>query len=567
MASQRPVLHNAWAANRHFTARCDFCDKKNTVLQTCEALACHIHICQTCLKGDVLVNDKVHNIGSKDVGRFDWRRKPRDDNGGGGGQGSSDASSTVLHTRATAYTDAIASAPPQEKKKKPKIIPEGMQHKFRVDALGEPEPASPTNTIPTMSQLRPNTISPKRFEFSFGASGHGGLPILPAPGPPYSAAPSMHGRRALPKGRSGLGSPSGERPQRTQQACEPQAQQAPEERPKKSTQHKTSPKHVKKTDNKRRKTEEEDLEYMSRQRQELKRQRVNDVAEKKEKVTVPKVRLVVKKGRPMTPEQQQQKQKPPKLDDPVTKTDESKEVLEAANILMAISRGGYATNLSATPKGAQPPAPPKTPKGNENSSFLPVSTMPSHSTFSAASSLIVSNQTPASSAPSGPKAPKSKFNEQLASNQASASATSTTSGPEALPKPKPPTTIQPLQRLTRVIQEVPWNPLHHRLPITQHQWNEIELNAPFGKGFGLLTTRAQALHKTWAHITDMVLHQFGVEEDEELTETEQFRLAWLRMVVCVPDMSAENRLNRTIALAVVGEVEMLLGEALAKWNV
>lgn len=63
-------------------------------------------------------------------------------------------------------------------------------------------------------------------------------------------------------------------------------------------------------------------------------------------------------------------------------------------------------------------------------------------------------------------------------------------------------------------------------------------------------------------------HQFGLDDDEELfsAKADQFKLAWERMMACMPDMSDENRLNRTIAIAVMAEVEMLLKEALAAWK-
>lgn len=95
------------------------------------------------------------------------------------------------------------------------------------------------------------------------------------------------------------------------------------------------------------------------------------------------------------------------------------------------------------------------------------------------------------------------------------------------------------------------------------QWNERNDDQQLE-----LSARAQALRNVWERITIMVLNQFGLDDDEELfaAQSDQFRVAWERMMDCMPDMSDENRLNRSIAIAVVVEAEILLKEALAVWE-
>lgn len=125
-------------------------------------------------------------------------------------------------------------------------------------------------------------------------------------------------------------------------------------------------------------------------------------------------------------------------------------------------------------------------------------------------------------------------------------------------------------RPTTPDQDVPWNPLHDRFPITKAQWNE---RAAGGGGGGPegglpeggLSGRALALRQQWARIMTVSRRQFGFEEDEDECDTEEdeFRRCWERMVACLPDMCVENRTNRVIALAVVTDVEAVLKRASA----
>lgn len=99
------------------------------------------------------------------------------------------------------------------------------------------------------------------------------------------------------------------------------------------------------------------------------------------------------------------------------------------------------------------------------------------------------------------------------------------------------------------------------VPLTSLKWNEREKRGPG------LTARALNLRKAWKTIMDHVIHQFGIEEDEEIPLiVDQLNLAWHRMQSCILDMSAENQLNRAIGVAVRVEVERLLQEALSKWS-
>lgn len=142
-----------------------------------------------------------------------------------------------------------------------------------------------------------------------------------------------------------------------------------------------------------------------------------------------------------------------------------------------------------------------------------------------------------------------------------------TPGPETTPQPKP---KSKKKRKQVVIQsptpdeDIPWNPLQERIPITKAQWNERGNHDEQVE----LSTRALALRDTWKRITTMTLHQFGLDDDEELytARSDQFRVAWERMMDCMPDQRVENRLNRGIAIAVVAEANVLLMEALAAWK-
>lgn len=111
-------------------------------------------------------------------------------------------------------------------------------------------------------------------------------------------------------------------------------------------------------------------------------------------------------------------------------------------------------------------------------------------------------------------------------------------------------------------EDAPWNPVKERFPITRAQWNERN------KRGGGLSARAQTLRDVWDHITTTVLRQFGIDDDEELfsTKVDQFKLAWQRMMACMPDESPENRLNRAIAIAVSVEIQTSLEKALAPWK-
>lgn len=66
---------NSWVANCHFTSCCNFCNAKNTVLQHCETSGCHFNICQPCMASGVLAQDKKHEVGSNEVGHFEWQPK------------------------------------------------------------------------------------------------------------------------------------------------------------------------------------------------------------------------------------------------------------------------------------------------------------------------------------------------------------------------------------------------------------------------------------------------------------------------------------------------------------
>lgn len=112
---------------------------------------------------------------------------------------------------------------------------------------------------------------------------------------------------------------------------------------------------------------------------------------------------------------------------------------------------------------------------------------------------------------------------------------------------------------------MPWNPLHDRVPITKAQWNE---RAAGGGPEDGLSGRARVLRHQWARTMALLRLQFGFEEDEDECDTEEdeFRRCWERMMACVPDMRVENRRNRTIAMAVAANVEMVLKRTMAAWE-
>lgn len=324
MAPQLP--HNKWVANRHFTSRCDFCDKKNTVLQHCNAQGCQINICEPCMRSDVLAKDKKHKIGADQADGFEWQRKilPREDG---------------------------PTAQPRAAEKKGK----GSK---QAEAKNSEPPHVPY-THPGPHFPAPEAYGPGPLYSTMGAQILPGLPSLPMAFPHGSmyfgqAFPTLGNFQPLyayassANGGPGLNPPA--------QHVQPPPHMEPEVR------HKTSPKHVKKGSKHR--VEESSAEKV------VKRKRPSDVAEKappeasaRPEIQAAPVVPAALETRPKTPEQ----------------LDESEDVIMAANILMAMSRGTYATDLFATPPISVAAARPHlhvTPAGDEPSSFLPVSSFP-----------------------------------------------------------------------------------------------------------------------------------------------------------------------------------------------
>lgn len=503
MASPQP--HDDWVVNRHFTSRCDFCDTKNTVLQHCDAPGCHINVCEYCMRTGVLAEDEKHQVGRHEADCFEWQRKILPREGG----------TTARLPSQQAGVPVIAHAP------KP------------AEARGA------SSTIPTPHLAKPGTYRPDPV---YGTLGPHPFPALPLP---FPSGPMYMGQTypvvAMPTFRPSYAyatpDASGGLPGLVACAGEVQAHKEPEVEPK------TGPKHARK--NPRRQAEAKGPAKTS------KRQRRSEVATKNAASAVSNAQAADQD------------------------LDVSEEVIEAANILVAMSRGGYATDPLATPPHtAGERGPVTTPEAIEQPSFLPVS-IPAFFYFyfflsfhwtplvcldvPATDANHLTSQTPAPSA-SGPKSSKSK-------------------GKQSSKKTTP----------TAAQEDVPWNPLEQRFPITRAQWNERERerepaaaaknknknnNKKRGQQKeatrgGRLSARAQGLRDAWGRVTSTVRRQFGLDDDEAAfpgDEAAQFRLAWERMEECKPDESAENRLNRAIAIAVAVEVGTVMAEALGEWE-
>lgn len=66
-------VHNNWGRNLQATAKCDWCSKKNTVLLRCNS--CYLNACRNCVADGHLEDDK-HQLERASVNNFDWE-KPR----------------------------------------------------------------------------------------------------------------------------------------------------------------------------------------------------------------------------------------------------------------------------------------------------------------------------------------------------------------------------------------------------------------------------------------------------------------------------------------------------------
>lgn len=64
------AVHKNWAQNRQATAVCDFCNRRNISLQTCQD--CIINICKTCMSQGTLQKDPRHMLASEAAESFEW---------------------------------------------------------------------------------------------------------------------------------------------------------------------------------------------------------------------------------------------------------------------------------------------------------------------------------------------------------------------------------------------------------------------------------------------------------------------------------------------------------------
>lgn len=68
------LTHHKWMPNHRATSKCDFCHRKNTVLQMCEAVGCYINICRDCMGSGILEGDMKHKLKGDQVDHFDWEK-------------------------------------------------------------------------------------------------------------------------------------------------------------------------------------------------------------------------------------------------------------------------------------------------------------------------------------------------------------------------------------------------------------------------------------------------------------------------------------------------------------
>lgn len=328
MAAQRP--HNNWVVNRHFTSRCDFCDKKNVVLQRCKAQGCHINICEFCMRSGFLANDKKHKIGSEQAGRFEWHRRilPRED-----------GAKTGASTAAAAQQKMGNTIPPPADKQAE--AGDRASSFFQAPRALAPTAYGPGLLYGSATGLPGLPSLPVTFPSGQMYMGGQGYPFLPAPS--FRTCPNLSCA--------------------SQDMAVPSWVAGPVQAPNKpEVQLKGSPKPL-------HKGSKRPVEVKSPPQAAKPKKRRRAVAKGASTMKEPAgegiVELVpVVENRPKTPDRG---------------WDESEEVISAANILTTMSRGGYATDLSATPHphkvGARLKAP-MTPVGNEQSTFLPVSALP-----------------------------------------------------------------------------------------------------------------------------------------------------------------------------------------------
>lgn len=410
--------HNSWVANRHFTSCCDLCNAKNTILQHCETSGCHFNICQPCMASGVLAQDKKHEVGSNEVGHFEWQRK------------------TTTPRPAYGVATTFRAAPQQHQQ------PQQQTGNFKT--FFPPPPLPPTGAVmpqaggaggrassvhfqvPQMNRLVPAeaAFAPQPRPFYPGSSsmqqGSYHQPF-PAPAPPSlppttaynfppGQGPYMGGAAAAGGGGAGRqpyqimpgfrpfvnssgtpqdiwGAPPPPPPAGPTQGAD--RRHLPNERyapvPVRATST-SAPELVQ--NGLKRPAAEEANEKTPGQESNPPTKRLRGVVAEEEAPTVKNVegalaaakKLVVDKSRPETPPADQG-------------WDESKQVIASTNTLTAMSRGGYATAPPATSPhphmmggdgggGATRPGPdpaPMTPVGNEQFVFPPASALSSPS--------------------------------------------------------------------------------------------------------------------------------------------------------------------------------------------
>lgn len=293
------------------------------------------------MRSGLLAKDKKHKIGSEQAGRFEWQRRilPRED---GSKAGASSAAAAQQQTRNTI-------PPPAEKQAEAgdRVLSVFQAPRVLAPTAYGPGPfyggAMGLQTLPALPSL------PLAFPSGQLYMGGQGYPFLPVPS--FRTYPNLSGvpqDMAVPRWVAG-------------------PVQAPNEP---EVQLKSSPKPV-------RKGSKRPVEVKSPPQAAKPKKRRRAVAKGAPTVKEPAGEGIVKsvpivESRPKTPDRG---------------WDESEEVISAANILTAMSRGGYAIDLLATPHphkvGARLGAP-MTPVGNEQSTFLPVSALPFASLVNAA---------------------------------------------------------------------------------------------------------------------------------------------------------------------------------------